>query len=104
MLKVIFAMLALMFQLTAIAREHQKINSLGVSKKGQFVALEEYGYTPHKNSYYVHIKIMNVWKKEYVGMTFTVEVPALGSNQLKEARAKAKNMAKSELERFNIST
>ena len=103
MLRFIFILLTLTFQLTAMAREHQKINSLGVSKKGQFVALEEYGYTPHKNSFYVHIKIMNVWKKEYVGTTFSIEVPAIGSN-LKDAREKAKNMAKSELERFNIST
>lgn len=103
MLKIIFVMLTLMFQLMAFAGEHHKINALGVSKKGQYVALEEYGYTPHKNTYFVQIKIMNVWKKEYVGMSYEVEVPAVGSN-LKEARAKAKNMAKSELERFNIST
>lgn len=103
MLKSMFIMLSLIFKLSALAGEHQKINALGVSKKGQFVALEEYGYTPHKNSYYVHIKIMNVWKKEYVGMSYSVEVPAIGSN-LKDAREKAKNMAKSELERFNIST
>ena len=103
MLKIIFVTLVMMFQLTAIAGEHHKINALGVSKKGQFVALEEYGYTPHKNAYFVEIKIMNVWKKEYVGMTFSVEVPAIGST-LKDAREKAKNMAKAELERFKIST
>ena len=102
MLQIAFVGLSLLFSLS-FASEHQRIDTLGVSKKGQFVALEEYGYVPTRHSYYVTIKIMNVWKKEYVGSSIQVEVPAKKRQQLDQARQRAKELARTELEKFNIS-
>ncbi|MGE3610407.1 MAG: hypothetical protein AB7I27_12525 [Bacteriovoracaceae bacterium] len=85
------------------AREHQMIDTLGSSPKGQYVALEEYGYRQEKNSYYVNIKVINVWTKQYVGQTFSIEVPAHNESFLKDARLKAKIAAKDDLKKFNIS-
>lgn len=78
------------------------IDTLGASSKGQFVALEEYGYKPQSHSYYVRIKIMNVWKKEYVGKLVEVELPAHRPVFLDKARARAKILATDELKQFGI--
>lgn len=86
----------------SLASEHQMIDTLGASPKGQFVALEEYGYKSQKHTYYVTIKVMNVWKKEYVGKSFEVELPAHRPAFLKKARERAKILAQEELRRFNI--
>lgn len=94
--------LALLSTTMSFARSHQMIDTLGVSPKGQYVALEEYGYRVETHSYYVNIKVMNVWKKEYVGNSVILEVPAHRPNFLAEARQKAKFEAKSELRKFNI--
>lgn len=87
----------------AFAREHQMIDTLGVSPKGQFVALEVYGYNSQNHTYYVSIKVVNVWTKEYVGETIAVELPAYRPDDLKKARSRAKLLAHKELVRFNIS-
>lgn len=87
----------------AFSSEHQMIDTLGSSPKGQFVALEEYGYKSNKHAYYVTIKIMNVWTKKYVGSTIKVERPAHRPIFLKKAREEAKLLAKEELEKFSIS-
>ncbi|MCM2351832.1 MAG: hypothetical protein NDI69_17590 [Bacteriovoracaceae bacterium] len=92
----------LTFSLVASARQHQMIDTLGISPKGQYVALEEYGYKSQQQTYYVTIKVMNVWKKEYVGKAIEVEVPAYQPALLKKAREKAKILAQEELKRFNI--
>lgn len=102
MKKLVLITLMLMTTAMAFAREHQMIDTLGSSKKGQFVALEEYGYRHEKHTYYVNIKVVNVWTKEYVGQTVSVELPAHRPSFLTEARAKAKFMAKDELQKFNI--
>jgi predicted secreted protein len=86
----------------AKASEHQMIDTLGVSPKGQYVALEEYGYKAHGHTYYVRIKIINVWKKEYVGKSVEVELPASHPQLLVKARARAKVLAFEELNRFQI--
>ncbi len=86
----------------AIASEHQMIDTLGTSSKGQFVALEEYGYKSQSHSYYVRIKIMNVWKKEYVGKSIEVELPAQRPVYLAKARARAKFLAMEELKIYKI--
>lgn len=86
----------------AFGRQHQMIDTLGISPKGQFVALEEYGHNSQKQTYYVTIKVMNVWKKEYVGKAIQVEMPAYQPTLLKKAREKAKFLAQEELKRFNI--
>lgn len=87
----------------AFASEHYVINTLGASKKGQFVALEEYGYHTERHTYFVTIRIMNVWTKEYVGRSFKVEIPAHRPIFLEKARHEARARADSELRRFNIS-
>ena len=102
MLKLTTLMLVL-YSVTGLASQRQMIDTLGISPKGQYVALEEYGYKSDKHSYYVTIKIMNVWKKEYVGSPVEVELPATRPHDLRKARDKAKLMAKGELEKFNIS-
>jgi predicted secreted protein len=83
--------------------EHQMIDTLGVSPKGQYVALEEYGYKSQNHTYYVKIKVINVWTKEYVGNSIDVELPAHRPNYLLKARARAKMLAHDVLKRFDIS-
>jgi predicted secreted protein len=87
----------------ARAGEHNKIDTLGFSRAGQFVALEEYGYNAQNHSYFVSIKIMNVWTEEYVGASFEVEEPALRPDHLAVARSRAKKLASEELKKFKIS-
>ena len=86
-----------------MAREHQIIDVLGISPKGQFVAVEEYGYKSQSHTYYVSVKVMNVWTKEYVGQKIDVELPAHRPNFLDKARSRAKILAVEELKKFNIS-
>lgn len=88
---------------TSWASEHQMIDTLGSSPKGQYVALEEYGYKSVSHSYYVRIKVMNVWKKTYVGAPVEVELPAIRPEFLLKARQKAKILAHDELTKFHIS-
>jgi predicted secreted protein len=84
------------------ASEHQMIDTLGASPKGQYVAVEEYGYKAQNHTYYVRIKIMNVWKKEYVGKSVEVELPAHRPVFLSKARDRARVLALEELNRFQI--
>jgi predicted secreted protein len=86
----------------AFGSEHQKIDTLGVSSKGQYVALEEYGYKADQHTYYVTIKFINVWKKEYVGSQIEVVSPAHRPDFLVKAREKAKILAHDQLKQFNI--
>ena len=102
LLKLLFISLFTL-SVSAFAREHQMIDTLGVSPKGQFVALEVYGYKSHSHTYYVSIKIMNVWTKQYVGESIAVEMPANRPTDLKKARTRAKYLAQKELSKFNIS-
>lgn len=88
---------------SAFAREHQMIDTLGVSPKGQFVALEVYGYKSHSHTYYVSVKIMNVWTKQYVGESIEVEMPAYRPTDLQKARTRAKFLAHDTLSKFKIS-
>ena len=94
----------LMISGLAFGSEHQMIDTLGTSSKGQFVALEEYGYTSETHSYYVTIKIVNVWTKEYVGQSIEVELPATRPDYLQRARDKAKDMAQGQLSKYRINT
>lgn len=102
MLKTTFILMWLALSTLTFASEHNKIDTLGVSSKGQFVALEEYGYRAHTHSYFVSIKIINVWTKEYVGLPVEVEETAERPYFLKMAREKAKKLAADELKKFNI--
>lgn len=102
MKKFILALLLMTLTHLTRASEHQMIDTLGVSPKGQYVAIEEYGYKAQNHSYYVRIKIMNVWKKEYVGKSVEVELPAHRPVFLEKARSRAKVLAFEELSRFKI--
>ncbi len=103
MIKLFIVTAFLMLSGGLLASEHQMIDTLGVSSKGQFVALEEYGYKAQSHTYYVTIKVMNVWKKEYVGQRIELEVPAHRPDYLAKARTRARLMAQDHLRRYGIS-
>ncbi len=93
-----------MLSLSAMASQHQMIDTLGVSPKGQYVALEEYGYVKEKHTYYVTVKIINVWTKKYEGQSIEVETPAHRPVELERAREKARGLAQETLDKYKIST
>lgn len=101
MFKLIFISALVLVQSALASR--QVFDTLGVSPKGQYVALEEYGYKLENHAYYVSIRIMNVWKKEYVGTPVLVELPAYRPDILQKARDKARILAEENLKRFQIS-
>lgn len=80
------------------------IHAMGASKKGQFVAIEEYGYNAGLKTYYSRIKLMNVWKKEYVTPVVEVEQDARLPADLMRVREAAKARAEVHFEKFNIIT
>lgn len=102
MMKFILFLFIVINSTVSFAREHQMIDTLGSSSKGQFVALEQYGYKSHSHSYYVKIQVMNVWTEEYVGQTIEVEMPAHRPFMLEKARARAKELAKDQLTKYDI--
>ncbi len=91
-----------LFSLGALASQHQHMGSIGASAKGQFIALEEYGYKPESHSYYVTIRIINVWTIEDVGSVIEVETPAKEKRFLDVARLKAKNLAQAQMTKYKI--
>jgi predicted secreted protein len=93
---------SLLFSLQALAVNKQKIDVLGSSSKGQFVALEEYGYRPGTHMYFVIIRVMNVWKKEYVGDSIQIELPATRPYILGRARKEALELAQTTLKKYKI--
>lgn len=86
----------------AHASSKQKIDVLGTSPKGQFVAVEEYGYRPGTHMYFVTIRVMNVWKKEYVGDNIQIELPASRPFVLKKARKEALDLAQNTFKKYLI--
>ncbi len=103
MLTKITFILFLLASTAAFGKAHSKIDTLGTSKAGMFVALEEYGYKASTHSYFVTIKIINTYTKEYVGSKVEVEEPAYQPVNLVKARAKAKKLASGDLAKFKIS-
>lgn len=87
----------------AFGAVHHKVDTLGTSAKGQFIAVEEYGYRSDKQVFFVEIRILNLWKKKVVGDVIRVEEPAHSVNFLQETRQKAKKLAESQLKQFGIS-
>lgn len=100
MIKLIFFCLFISFQ--SVAANKQKIDVLGTSSKGQFVALEEYGYRPVTHMYFVIIRVMNVWKKEYVGDSIQIELPATRPYILNRARKEALDLAQNTFKKYKI--
>ncbi len=102
MLKITFVF-TLLLSFSAFGSSHSRIDTLGMSKAGNIVALEEYGYQADEHAYFVSIKFLDVWKKEYVGSTINVKLPAHPGIRLIEARKKARQMATGQLQKHNIS-
>lgn len=102
MLGKITFILFLLASTAAFGKQH-RIDTLGASKAGMYVALEEYGYKASTHSYFVTIKIINTYTKEYVGSKVEVEEPAYQPVNLKKARAKAKALASGDLAKYKIS-
>ncbi len=100
-MKILFLLILFMLP-SAFAANKQKIDVLGTSSKGQFVAIEEYGYRPGTHMYFVTIRVMNVWKKEYVGDNIQIELPASRPYVLKKARAEALELAQNTFKKYNI--
>lgn len=88
----------------AFAKTMIRVNALGASPKGQFVAFEEFGYLDNSTIPFSRIKVMNVWKNKYVGKTINVVSDKKNDLELDQVRAQAKKLAKEGLKRFNIST
>jgi predicted secreted protein len=101
-MKALIAGLFLMLSASAFASQHHMIDTLGSSGKGQFVAIEEYGYNPTERQFYVKIQIMNAWKNEYVSKPIEIKLPAQNQLTLEEARARARRLAQDDLVKFNI--
>lgn len=81
-----------------------QIAAIGSSPKGQFVAIEEFGYNQGLRTYYSRIRFMNLWKKEYAGPVVEVEQGARHPDDLERVREKAKRSAEPHFEKFNIVT
>jgi predicted secreted protein len=99
---IIFTLFLMLFSGGIFASQHQHMGSIGASAKGQFIALEEYGYQPESHSYYVTIRIINVWTSEDVGSVVEVKTPAKDKRFLSEARLKAKNLAQAQMTKYKI--
>ncbi len=80
----------------------QMINALGSSPKGQYVAIEEYGYNAGLKTYYSRIKIMNVWKNHYVSEPIEIEKGARRPSDLVQVRKEVLEQASEEIARFKI--
>jgi predicted secreted protein len=94
----------LLFSVKVQAKTMIRVKALGASPKGQFVAFEEFGYINNTDIPFARIKVMNVWKKKYVGKSINVVSGQKEKLQLDQVRAKAKKLAIERLKEFNIST
>jgi predicted secreted protein len=104
-MKTLFLVCLWLFSFSALATQQRRMfHSLGSSPKGQFVAIEEYGLDAGRGIYFSRIKLMNVWKKEYVGPVVEVERTARLPLDLDVARKEARVSANEHLERYQIKT
>jgi predicted secreted protein len=99
-----FLLMSLAMTAVAQASTVQMINALGASPKGQFVAIEEYGYNPSLKTYYSRIKLMNTWKNSYVAPPFEIERGARRPSDLHDVRQEARAHAAEEMAKYNIET
>lgn len=84
------------------ARNLVRVMAIGSSPRGQFVAFEEFGYQNGRKHPFSKIRVMNMWKNEYV----TEPVYVIGSDdgdKLGLIRVKAKTQAVTQFKQFNIS-
>ena len=82
-----------------IAGSLVKVQSLGSSYKGKYIAIEEYGYRAG-NIPYARIRVIDVWKdKEMV----KIEANSSGANpSLSELRQKNRTQARSKVKKYKI--
>lgn len=87
---------------SAQAKMMVKVKALGSSPKGQFIAFEEYGYRTGRKLPFSKIRIMNVWKNQYVETPIHV-VGKVDGHELDDVRLEAKKLARKKLKKFDIS-
>ena len=80
-----------------------RIKALGASPKGQYIAIEEFGYKRGKARAYSKIRVMNVWKNQYIGKPISV-IATDEDDKLQDIRDKARNLASKRLLKYDIST
>ncbi|MBG60434.1 MAG: hypothetical protein CME67_07850 [Halobacteriovoraceae bacterium] len=97
----LFSIGLILFSMAAQAKDMIKVNAIGSSPKGQFVAFEEFGKMGASNTTFSYIRVKNVWKNKYVDRPIKV---VSDKDDLNLVRAKAKQLAKKRLEEFNISS
>lgn len=102
MKKTISLILLSLFSSTLLAKQHNRIDYIGSSKAGQFLAIEEYGYEPNEHVYFVNIRVLNVWTKQYVGPKIEVMEKASRPFLLERARSKARQLSVETFQKYNI--
>lgn len=105
-MKILIIMISLVTHslLASIApRNMVKVEAIGSSGKGQFVAIEQYGYSVKDKRPYSIIKIMNVWKKQYVQKPIIIRGKKIKKQELDRVRAKARYQARAFFKRYGIS-
>lgn len=76
-----------------------KINSLGSSYKGKYVAVEEYGYSSNKAPY-ARIRVIDVWKDRQME---DIEIDASKSNlTLNQLRERNRSEAREKVKKYKI--
>jgi predicted secreted protein len=85
------------------AKNMIRIKALGSSPRGQFVAFEEFGYMNDSKTPFARIRVKNVWKDSYVNKPINV-IADDENKRLDQVRAMAIDLAKKQLEKFNINT
>lgn len=85
------------------AKNMIRIKAIGSSPRGQFVAFEEFGYMNDSRTPFARIRVKNVWRDKYVHQSDGV-IADEDNKRLEHVRAKAIDLAKKQLEKFNINT
>lgn len=83
----------------ALGKTIVRINPLGESSKGQYIAYEEYGYLGNSSQPFVKFKIMNVWKNKYVE---DFKLMGDDAQSLEEIRKKIKSNYKTLFAKYSI--
>lgn len=102
MRKLILFTLFSLFSFSVLASPTMVITPLGQSRKGQYVALEDYHYNVGKNKIKVRIRFLNAWKNKYSKEEIIVEKEIQNEASVKLARDEAKELAQEMFEKYNI--
>ena len=106
-MKKLFLLVSAIFMVTAAVEaagnKMVRVKAIGSSPRGQYVAFEEFGYKDANRKYpFSKIRVRNMWKKKYVEKPVNI-IGNPESDNLNQVRAKAKEIAKKKLEKFNMS-